>query len=61
MTYRSTKVNPTGANTAKAEGELTLNGKTVLVTLDITFNGGYAGMAGFDPNARVGFLSTKVV
>ena len=55
MTYRSTKVNPTGANTAKAEGELTLNGKTVLVTLDITFNGGYAGMAGFDPNARVGF------
>ena len=25
------------------------------VTLDVTFNGGYAGMAGLDPNARVGF------
>jgi polyisoprenoid-binding protein YceI len=36
-------------------GDFTLNGRTVPVTLDVTFIGGYLGMAGFDPNARIGF------
>lgn len=55
MTFRSTKVTPTGAQTAQVTGDLNLNGNSVPVTLDVTFNGGYAGIAGFDPNARIGF------
>ncbi|MEZ5475676.1 MAG: YceI family protein [Steroidobacteraceae bacterium] len=55
ITYRSTQVRSIGTNTATVAGNLTLNGKTAPVTLEVTFNGGYAGKAGFDPNARVGF------
>lgn len=55
MTYRSRQVTPTGTNTAQVAGDLMLNGKTVPVTFDVTFNGGYAGIPGFDPQARVGF------
>ena len=54
MTYRSTEVVTTGANTARIEGELTLRGVTRPMTLQATFNGGYPGME-LDPNARIGF------
>ena len=57
MTFKSTKVELTGANTAHITGDLTLKGVTLPVTLDATFNGGYAGNP-FDPNARIG-ISAK--
>jgi polyisoprenoid-binding protein YceI len=53
ITFRSTGVQPTGPNTAKVTGDLTLHGVTKPVTLDATFNGGYAANA-FD-GARAGF------
>jgi polyisoprenoid-binding protein YceI len=55
MSFRSTKVEPTGAKTAKVTGDLTLHGVTKPVVLDATFNGGYAPGA-IDPmGARIGF------
>lgn len=51
--FRSTKVEPTGANTARVTGDLTLHGVTRPIVLEATFNGGYAPNA-FD-GARVGF------
>jgi polyisoprenoid-binding protein YceI len=55
ITYTSTKIAMTGANTANVTGDLTLHGVTQPVTLAVTFNGGYPGLAGLDPNARIGF------
>lgn len=55
ITFRSTSVTPTGPTTATVVGDLTLHGVTKPVTLTATFNGGYPGMAPFDPNGRVGF------
>lgn len=54
ITFASTKVEPTGASTARVIGDLTLHGVTRPVTLEMTFNGGYGGNT-FDPNARIGF------
>ena len=54
MTFKSTKVELTGANTARITGDFTLKGVTLPVTLDATFNGGYAGHP-YDPAARIGF------
>lgn len=54
MTFKSTKVELTGANTARITGDLALKGVTAPVTLDATFNGGYASHP-FEPNARIGF------
>ena len=59
ITFRSTKVEVTGANTARITGDLTLHGVTKPVVLDTTFNGGYAGFA-MDPHARVGFSAHGV-
>lgn len=53
-TFRSTSVEPTGANTARITGDFSMRGVTRPVTLDATFNGGYAGHP-MDPNARIGF------
>lgn len=53
IVFKSTKVEPTGANTAQVTGDLTLHGVTKPVTLDTTFNGGWAANA-YDA-ARVGF------
>ena len=55
ITYTSTRIELTGANTANVTGNLTLHGVTQPITLAVTFNGGYPGLAGLDPNARVGF------
>jgi len=55
ISFKSTKVVKTGEFTAKVTGDLTLHGVTKPVALDVTFNGGYPGLAGLDPNARIGF------
>jgi polyisoprenoid-binding protein YceI len=55
ITFRSTKVEPAGPNTAKVTGDLSLHGVTQPVTLDVTYNGGYPPTS-FDPGgARIGF------
>jgi len=55
INFRSTKVEPTGANTAKVTGELSLHGVTKPIVLDVTYNGGYPANS-FDPGgARIGF------
>jgi polyisoprenoid-binding protein YceI len=59
ITFRSTKVEVTGANTAKVTGDFTLHGVTKPVVLDATFNGGYAGHP-MDPHARIGFSARGV-
>jgi polyisoprenoid-binding protein YceI len=59
ITFRSTKVEVTGANTAKVTGDFTLHGVTKPVVLDVTFNGGYAGHQ-MDPHARIGFSAKGV-
>ena len=55
ITFKSTRVEPTGERTAKVTGDLTLHGVTRPVTLQVTYNGGYkAGQ--MDPmGARIGF------
>lgn len=52
--FRSTRIERTGANTARIVGDLTLHGVTRPVTLEARFNGGYEGF-NLDPNARIGF------
>lgn len=42
MTFKSTKVTPTGPGSAKVVGDLTLHGVTKPVTLDVKFNAGGA-------------------
>ena len=55
ITFRSTKVEPTGANTARLTGDLTLHGVTKPVVLEATYNGGYKASA-MDPKGhRIGF------
>jgi polyisoprenoid-binding protein YceI len=53
-TFRSTSIEMTSPNTMRIHGDLTLRGVTRPMTLDGTFNGGYAGHP-MDPNARIGF------
>ena len=55
MTYQSRRITSSGKNTARVIGDFTLNGTTVSVPLAVTFNGGYRGVAGMDPNARAGY------
>jgi polyisoprenoid-binding protein YceI len=58
MTFTSTAVALTGADTADVTGDLTLHGITRPLTLAITFNGGY-GHFPMDPGgARIGFSAT---
>jgi polyisoprenoid-binding protein YceI len=54
IAFRSKRVELTGARNARIVGELSLHGVTQPVTLEATFNGGYAGHP-LDPNARIGF------
>ena len=53
ITFKSTKVETTGSNTANVTGDLTLHGVTKPVVLAVTFNGGWAANA-YD-GARIGF------
>ena len=53
--FRTSKVTPTGSKTARITGELDLHGVTHTVTLEATFNGGYASHP-YDPlGSRIGF------
>ena len=55
ITFRSTRVEPTGPMSARITGDLTLHGRTRPVVLEATFNGGY-GETSFDPSgSRIGF------
>ncbi len=54
ISFRSTGVELTGANSARINGELTLHGITKPITLEATFNGGYAGHL-MEPRGRIGF------
>jgi polyisoprenoid-binding protein YceI len=54
ITFTSTKVELTGADTARVTGDFGLHGVTAPLTLDVKFNGGYLGHP-MDPNARIGF------
>jgi len=54
MSFKSTKLEATGVNSVRANGDFTLHGVTKPVALDITFNGGYAGHP-MDPHSRIGF------
>jgi len=52
--YRSTRVEQTGPKSMRIHGDLTMHGVTKPVTLEATYNGGYASHP-YEPNARVGF------
>ena len=54
ITFKSTRVELTGPDTARITGDLSLHGVTLPVTLDARFNAGYAGNQ-YDPAARMGF------
>ena len=55
ITFRSTAVELTGPRTARVTGDLDLHGVSAPVTLEVTFNGGYAAFA-LDPSgSRIGF------
>jgi polyisoprenoid-binding protein YceI len=54
MMFRSTRIEMTGPNTARITGDFTFHGVTKPVTLEATFNGGYAGNV-YDRHARLGF------
>src|ERR1700761_5892616 len=54
IAFRSTRVEPTGAHTARVTGDLTLHGVTKPVVLEVTYNGGYPPNAMDPGGARVG-------
>ena len=56
IAFRSTRIQRTGADTARVTGELTLHGVTRPIVLEARFNGGYAAAPG-DPSgaSRIGF------
>jgi len=53
--FRSESVRMTGAKSMDISGTLTLHGVTKPIILTATYNAGYPGMPGMDPQARVGF------
>jgi polyisoprenoid-binding protein YceI len=56
ITFTSTAIESTGANTARITGNLTLHGVTKPITLDATYNGGIAGFPQEpQPRAHAGF------
>lgn len=60
ITFKSTKVEPTGPKTARVAGDLTLHGVTKPVVLETTWNGGYKPFA-MDPGGRVGFSAHTTI
>ena len=60
IAFRSTAVEVIGPNAMRVTGDFTLHGVTRPLTLQATFNGGYAGHP-MDPNARIGFSAQGVL
>jgi polyisoprenoid-binding protein YceI len=58
ITYKSTRVEMTGPDTARVTGDLTFHGVTKPVTLLAKFNGGYASMPMDPSGSRIGFSAT---
>lgn len=58
-TFKSTKVDVTGENTAKVTGDLTIRGTTKPVTLDVTLNG--LGAHPFQDGVTVAGFSARTV
>jgi polyisoprenoid-binding protein YceI len=56
MTFKSTKIEKTGANTGKVTGDLTIIGVTKPVTLDVTYN--KSGIHPYNKNYISGFSAT---
>ncbi len=59
ITFKSTKVAKTGADTAKVTGEFTLHGVTKPLTLNVKFNG--AGTNPLDKSYTSGFEATGMI
>jgi polyisoprenoid-binding protein YceI len=59
--FKSERIKMTGLKTMEIHGTLTVLGVSRPIVLDATFNGGYAGMANLDPNARIGFSAHGMV
>lgn len=53
--FASNRIQMTGPKSMEIHGTLTVLGVSRPVVLESTYNGGYAGMANMDPNARIGF------
>ena len=58
ISFHSTSVARTGPDTADVTGVLTLMGVEREIVLQVTYNGGYAGMPVYDPQGRIGFSAT---
>jgi polyisoprenoid-binding protein YceI len=54
IVFESKQIVVTVPNTMRVDGDLTLHGARRPITLEATFNGGYAGHP-MDPHARIGF------
>jgi len=61
MTFRSTRIEMTGPQTATIVGDLTLRGVTRPVRLEARFNGGYAHNPYDAAGARIGFSARGVL
>ncbi len=59
MTFKSTKVEPTGPRTARVTGDLSLHGVTKPVVLEVTYNGGWSANA-MDGD-RIGFSAHAIL
>jgi len=57
MRYQSTSIERIDDQTAMVTGNLTFRGRTLPLTFAATFNGGYAGLPVYDPQARIGFVA----
>lgn len=55
VTFRSTEIVLIAPDAAQVTGDLTLHGVTAPVTLDVTFNGGYASHPLDPTGSRIGF------
>ncbi|MFZ1337574.1 MAG: YceI family protein [Paracoccaceae bacterium] len=58
ITFTSTAIILTGAQTADVTGDLTLHGATRPITLAVTYNGGWGSMPMDPSGARIGFSAT---
>jgi polyisoprenoid-binding protein YceI len=58
ITFTSTTITLTGANTAQLTGDLTLHGVTKPLMLDVIYNGGWGSMPMDPTGARIGFSAT---